>query len=105
MNSSKYKVLSLLARDVLAMPVSTIASESAFSIGGCIDPFRNSFNPETVEMLVCTQNWLQSNVPISLLSLRKVIDDVEQIEQSFTESESSSTSCPSPALSSGIIDV
>lgn len=77
-------MLSLLARDVLAMPVSTIASESAFSIGGCIDPFRNSFNPETVEMLVCTQNWLQSNVPISLLSLRKVIDDVEQIEQSFT---------------------
>ncbi|KAG5552687.1 hypothetical protein RHGRI_010699 [Rhododendron griersonianum] len=80
-NSSKYKVLSLLARDVLAMPVSTVASESAFSTGGRIlYPFRSSFNPETVEMLVCTQNWLQSNVPISL---RKVIDDVEQIEQSF----------------------
>lgn len=85
------------------MPVSTVASESAFSTRGRIlDPFRISFNPETVEMLVRTQNFLQSNVPISL---RKVIDDVEQIEQSFTESESSSTSCPSPALSSGIIDV
>lgn len=81
-NSSKYKVLSLLARDVLAMPVSTVAFELAFSTGGrVLDPFGSSFNPETVEMLVCTQNWLQSNVPISLW---KVTDDVEQIEQSFT---------------------
>ncbi|KAF7814598.1 zinc finger BED domain-containing protein RICESLEEPER 2-like [Senna tora] len=30
-NSNKYKILSLIARDVLAVPVSTVASESAFS--------------------------------------------------------------------------
>ena len=34
MNSSRYRVLSQIACDVLAIPVSTIAFESAFSTGG-----------------------------------------------------------------------
>jgi hypothetical protein len=39
-NSSRYQVLSKMARDVLAVLVSTVAFESAFSTGGCIlDPF------------------------------------------------------------------
>ncbi|KAL5546582.1 hypothetical protein UlMin_029300 [Ulmus minor] len=60
-NSIKYPVLSLIARDVLAVPISTVASESAFSTGGRIlDPYRSSLNPKTVNMLVCTQNWLKS---------------------------------------------
>ncbi|KAF7822063.1 zinc finger BED domain-containing protein RICESLEEPER 2-like [Senna tora] len=33
-NANKYKILSLIARDVLVVPVSTVASESAFSKGG-----------------------------------------------------------------------
>jgi hypothetical protein len=37
-----YPVLSMLARDVLAIQVPTVASESAFSAGGrVIDPFRS----------------------------------------------------------------
>ena len=60
-NAIKYNELSLIARDVLAAPISTVASESTFSIGGRIlDPYRSSLNPKTVNMLVCTQNWLKS---------------------------------------------
>ena len=33
-NASRYAVLSLMARDILAIPLSIVASESAFSIGG-----------------------------------------------------------------------
>ena len=66
-NTNKYSILSRLARDVLAVPVSTVASESAFSSGGRIlDPFRSSLAPEMVQSLICTQNWLQSSVQISL---------------------------------------
>jgi hypothetical protein len=39
--ASRYQVLSKMARDVLAVPISTVASESVFSTGGRIlDPFK-----------------------------------------------------------------
>ena len=60
MNSSRYQIISQIARDVLAITVSTIASGSAFSTGGCVlDSFRSSLSPNTVEALICTQNWLK----------------------------------------------
>lgn len=57
-----YPVLSLVARDVLAMQVSTVASESAFSAGGrVIDPFRSRLDPEMVEALICTKDWVAAS--------------------------------------------
>ena len=65
-NSNRYQVLSKLARDVLAVPVSTVASESAFSTRGyTLDPFQSSLSPLMVQHLVCAQDWLQGLVPIS----------------------------------------
>ncbi|KAI8536422.1 hypothetical protein RHMOL_Rhmol10G0255800 [Rhododendron molle] len=87
-NSNKYPILSQLARDVLAMPVSTVASESAFSTGGrVLDPFRSSLSPSMVETLVCTQNWLLSTVSISL---RQAMDKVEDLEREILENDASS---------------
>ncbi|GKD62655.1 zinc finger BED domain-containing protein RICESLEEPER 2-like protein, partial [Tanacetum coccineum] len=60
-NSEKFLVLSQVARHVLAMPVSMVASESAFSTGGrVIDKFRSYLTPKTAEGLICTQDWLRS---------------------------------------------
>ena len=65
-NSSRFPVLSHLARDVLAIPISTVASESAFSTGGRIlDPFRSSLTPFMVQALVCTQDWLRRSISIN----------------------------------------
>ncbi|KAK1363492.1 HAT, C-terminal dimerization domain containing protein [Heracleum sosnowskyi] len=61
-NASRYKILSQIAKDVLAIPVSSVASESAFSTSGRIlDPFRSSLSPKMVEALVCTQSWLKGS--------------------------------------------
>ncbi|GFS36432.1 hypothetical protein Acr_00g0045900 [Actinidia rufa] len=77
----KYPALSQLARDVLAMPISTVASESTFSTGGRIlDPFRSSLSPMMVEVLICAQNWLRSSLQISL---GKAMDSVEDFEKQF----------------------
>ena len=58
-NTNKYSILSRLARDVLAVPVSTVASESAFSTGGrTLSSHRSRLHPHTVEALMCTQNWI-----------------------------------------------
>ena len=59
-NASRFNILSKIARDVLAVPVSTVASESAFSTGGrVLDQFRSSLAPKMTEALICTQNWLR----------------------------------------------
>ena len=58
-NSSKYPTLSRMARDVLAVPASSVASESAFSTGSrIISDYRSRLAPRTVEALVCLQDWM-----------------------------------------------
>ena len=65
-NCSRYQVLSKVAKDLLAVLVSIVTSESAFSTKGRIfDPFRSSLSPLMVQNLVCSQNWLQATAPIS----------------------------------------
>ena len=80
-NSSRYPMLSKVAKDVLAVPVSTVASELAFNTGGCIvDPFRSPLSPLMVQNLVCATNWFQATVPISHRQSR---DEVEALEEEF----------------------
>ncbi|XP_019173846.1 PREDICTED: zinc finger BED domain-containing protein RICESLEEPER 2-like [Ipomoea nil] len=60
LNSDRFPVLSKMARDVLAVPISTVASEPAFSTSGrVLDAFRSSLTPKIVEALVCAQDWLR----------------------------------------------
>ena len=58
-NANKYPVLSAMARDILAIPLSTVPSESGFSTGGRIlADNRSSMTPKTLECLVCYKDWL-----------------------------------------------
>ena len=60
-NGVKYPTLQALARDLLAIPVSTVASESAFSTSGrVISSHRSRLNPNTIEALMCTQSWISN---------------------------------------------
>ncbi|XP_012842840.1 PREDICTED: zinc finger BED domain-containing protein RICESLEEPER 1-like [Erythranthe guttata] len=53
----RFLILSKMARDILAVLVSTVASESAFSTGGRIlDAFKSSLSPRIAQDLVCTQD-------------------------------------------------
>lgn len=58
-NQSKFPVLSEMARDVLAVPISTLTSESAFTMGDrVLDEFRSSLPPGILQALICAQSWL-----------------------------------------------
>ncbi|XP_021714705.1 zinc finger BED domain-containing protein RICESLEEPER 2-like [Chenopodium quinoa] len=58
----RYPTIALMARDVLVIPMSTVASESAFSTGGrVLDSFRSSLSTKMVEALICAQDWLRLN--------------------------------------------
>jgi hypothetical protein len=74
-NANRLPILAQLARNVLAMPISTVASESAFSTSGRIlDDFHTSLTPFMVEALVCAQDWLRRSTPID------ITEDMEELE-------------------------
>jgi len=55
-NESRYPEVAAMTRDILSILISTVASESTFSIGErVINQYRSSFNPDIVEALVCTR--------------------------------------------------
>jgi hypothetical protein len=54
-----YPEVAAMARDILSIPVSTVPSESIFSIGErAIDQYKSSLKPNIIEALVCTKYWL-----------------------------------------------
>ncbi|XP_019176190.1 PREDICTED: zinc finger BED domain-containing protein RICESLEEPER 2-like [Ipomoea nil] len=80
LNAERFPILSKVARDVLAIPISTVASESAFSTSGrVLDPFRSSLTPKIVEALVCTQDWLR--LPNTPISIEENLEELERFEQ------------------------
>uniref|UniRef100_A0ACD5U206 Uncharacterized protein n=1 Tax=Avena sativa TaxID=4498 RepID=A0ACD5U206_AVESA len=61
-NSSTYPTLVAIAHDVLAVSASTVASESAFSMGGRIlTDFRSRLSVKSVEALICSQDWYRGS--------------------------------------------
>ncbi|KAL8471939.1 hypothetical protein ACS0TY_029252 [Phlomoides rotata] len=63
LNKSKYPILSRIAKDILAIPVSIVASESAFSTSGrLIGPHRSRLHTKTIEALMCAQSWLSTEM-------------------------------------------
>jgi hypothetical protein len=78
-NANRFSVLGHMAHDVLAIPISTVAAESAFSTNGRIlDNFCTFLTPFMLECLVCTQDWLRRTTPIDI---KESIEELATIEK------------------------
>ncbi|GAA0167252.1 hypothetical protein LIER_43785 [Lithospermum erythrorhizon] len=54
------KVLSKMARDILSIPITTVASESTFSAGGrVISQEKASMRVDTIKVLLCGGDWIK----------------------------------------------
>ncbi|CAN0838428.1 Putative AC transposase [Linum grandiflorum] len=75
-NEMRYPILYAMARDILDVPITTVASESTFSTGGRIlDSFRTSLTPTIVEALICARDWIKSD------NSKMVVDEEDLEEQ------------------------
>ncbi|KAH9686381.1 Bromo-adjacent (BAH) domain-containing protein [Citrus sinensis] len=52
-NANRYPTLARIARDILAIPITTVASESAFNTSGrVVSSYHNKLHPSTLEALI-----------------------------------------------------
>ncbi|KAJ6791106.1 zinc finger BED domain-containing protein RICESLEEPER 2-like [Iris pallida] len=80
LSTIKYKILPSMARDILYIPISSVASESAFSAGGrVLDQFRSSLKSETVEDLICSGDWLHSKYVLKNSEVKHDEEDMQLI--------------------------
>ncbi|CAN0917180.1 Zinc finger BED domain-containing protein RICESLEEPER 2 [Linum grandiflorum] len=62
-NGAKYPTLQQIARDFLAVPITSVASEFAFSAGGrLLDPHRSRLHHSTVEAMMCARSWIRDEM-------------------------------------------
>lgn len=74
LHAPRFPILAAMSCDVLAVSISTVASESAFSTSGRIlDDFRSSLTPKIAQALICTQDWLRSQ--------RKYVNDMDDEDE------------------------
>jgi hypothetical protein len=58
---TRYPTLRKVARDIFAIPIKSVASESAFSITGrIVDEHSSCVTSKMLEILTCHQNWLRN---------------------------------------------
>ncbi|KAG6514324.1 hypothetical protein ZIOFF_024677 [Zingiber officinale] len=82
-NEIKYPILQDIAKDVLVIPVTTLASESTFSTSGrVLNAHRSKLHSKTVGALMCARDWLWSEIQDSTISNNQKFDNDADIEES-----------------------
>ena len=60
---TRFPTLRLIARDILAIPKTTVASNSSFSTSGrVLSEHRSRLTPQMLEALMCSQSWFRHNL-------------------------------------------
>ncbi|XP_066375043.1 zinc finger BED domain-containing protein RICESLEEPER 1-like [Miscanthus floridulus] len=93
-----YLVLSIMAKDIMSVPISTMSSESYFSlIGRILDERRRRLLPEHVEMLACIKDW-----ELGERRLQHDVDNqelVDSFEHLYLDEDASTSGAPSASTS------
>ncbi|PON98648.1 Ribonuclease H-like domain containing protein [Trema orientale] len=87
-NECRYLDLAIVARDILSIPVSIVASEASFSVWECaLDLYRSTLKADTVDAIICLKDWLGG------ITLLKNLNEVTQDIFKMSLSEEPSSGC------------
>ena len=79
LNSHRFPILSNMARVVFVVPISTVASKSAFSTSGCVlNAYRSSLTPKLVQAFIFAQDWLHESPRFD--DIKKDLAEFEKVE-------------------------
>ncbi|XP_033145843.1 zinc finger BED domain-containing protein RICESLEEPER 2 isoform X1 [Brassica rapa] len=92
---SKFPILAEIARDVLAIQVSSVASESAFSTSGrIINPHRSCLTHYMIEVLMCSEQWMKADMRGSegrVVTMEQILSEFEYEDKLKREFDSQPT--------------
>ncbi|KAL0773614.1 hypothetical protein Bca101_038765 [Brassica carinata] len=80
-----------MARDLLVIHVSSVASEGAFSTSGRIlEPYRCCLTHYMIEVLLCSEKWLKADIKFSekVQTNEQILAEVEMLDKLEKEFES-----------------
>ncbi|KAH9656713.1 putative pectinesterase 11 [Citrus sinensis] len=81
-STGKYPTLARIARNILALPITTVASESSFSTGArVVSPHRNKLHPSTWEALMCCQSLKSEAISQFATFLEEEQDEQDEHEE------------------------
>lgn len=104
----KYPQVACMARDILSILITTVASKSVFSVGGrVLDHYRSSLKPDTVEPIICTRDWLFGKKKVLVICLvhSKLIIKNQFINSIFFYFRSHQHEMPTNALAKDFLNV
>lgn len=75
---TRYPTLRMIARDILAIPITTLASKSAFSTSDTVlSEHRSRLTPAILEALMCSQSQLRNDLK-GVEGLWTCLEDIEE---------------------------
>nr|KAJ0197933.1 hypothetical protein LSAT_V11C700376070 [Lactuca sativa] len=75
-NAIRFPTIARMAKDILAIQISSVASESAFSTcGRVVSEYRTSLSTLIVEALLCTQDWVRKSTNAIINNVDDILND------------------------------
>ncbi|KAG6493561.1 hypothetical protein ZIOFF_048553 [Zingiber officinale] len=81
-NAAKYPVLSMMARDIMGIPISVVPLDSE---ARTLNQYLSSTDPAIIECLICSQDWIGNETEVSSVDALAIVPSTACLETNGDE--------------------